>query len=594
MVNRIPDELVEQVRQQIDIVDVISEYVSLKKQGRNYFGLCPFHGEKSPSFSVSTDKQIYHCFGCGKGGNVYSFMMDIEGISFVESVQRLAERTNVVLPQDVHTPSVPIHDGQDDLIEAHELLRKFYHHLLLHTNEGQEALNYLKERGFTEAIIEQFQIGYSLPSRDFIVKFLEKRGFTSVAMEKAGLLIRRDDGTYIDRFRHRVMFPLWNPSGKTIAFSGRALGGDEPKYLNSPETPLFHKGSLLYNYHQARQSMRKLKEAVLFEGFADVIAASTAGIANGVATMGTALTEEHVRLLKATVQSVIVCYDGDSAGFEAAYKAAKMLHDAQLQVKVAQIPEQLDPDDFIRRYGTERFINEVIQPSLTYTAFLLTYLRRNKNLQVEGEKIQYVNEAIQVVQTLQNAVERDYYLRQLAEQFDLSLDVLRNQIQPQAQTQTMRSGGQHEQMPAITRKIMPAYFNAERQLLAHMLRDQAFAYRIQRELSGQFNIDEHRTIATFLYGFYEEGHEPNVGQFLLRLPEAQLQHVTSEISMMNIQDEISEREIQDLMKHVVQYPLLLEMKQLEEQQREAERLSDPLRAAQIAMEIVQMRRQLKP
>src|SRR5690606_8170374 len=285
---RIPEETIEKIRSSVDIVDVISEYVQLKKQGRNYFGLCPFHGENTPSFSVSPDKQIFHCFGCGAGGNVFSFLMDLEGYSFSEAAANLANKVNIDLSDFKQTVvRTDKNTDAEKMQEAHELLKKFYHHLLLNTKEGEHALDYLTNRGFTKEVIEKFEIGYALDSWDFATKFLQKRGFGLELMERAGLLVKKEDtGTFFDRFRNRIMFPIWDHQGKTIAFSGRVLEkGQEPKYLNSPESIIFNKSKTLYNFHQARLSIRKNQQVVLFEGFADVIAADTADLPNSIGTM---------------------------------------------------------------------------------------------------------------------------------------------------------------------------------------------------------------------------------------------------------------------------------------------------------------------
>lgn len=268
MAERIAEEKINQIRQAVDIVEVISDYVQLKKQGRNYFGLCPFHGENTPSFSVSPDKQIFHCFGCGAGGNVFSFLIELEGISFQEAAVKLAAKANIELDLDMSTgpKEKKVPEDIQAMLQAHELLRKFYHHLLVNTNEGQPALEYLMDRGFTRESIDKFQIGYSLNSWDYVFKFLSKREFSPEWMEKAGLIIKREkDGTYFDRFRNRIMFPIFDQNGKTIAFSGRTLGAEQPKYLNSPETPIFNKSKILYNYHLAKPNIKKLQNAVLFE-----------------------------------------------------------------------------------------------------------------------------------------------------------------------------------------------------------------------------------------------------------------------------------------------------------------------------------------
>jgi DNA primase len=601
MAERIAEEKVNEIRQAVEIVDVIGDYVQLKKQGRNYFGLCPFHGENSPSFSVSPDKQIYHCFGCGAGGNVFSFLMDIDGLSFQEAALKLAERANIELKLEgtaaVRNPQLP--EGSKQMIEAHELLRKFYHHLLVNTKEGQEALEYLLNRGFTRESIDTFQIGYSLPSWDFAVKLLEKRGFSLELVSKAGLVIQREnDGTYFDRFRNRIMFPILDHQGHTIAFSGRALGGEEPKYLNSPETQIFNKSKVLYNFHHARGVIRKQQQAVLFEGFADVISANRAGVENGVATMGTSLTEEHISLLKRNVQAVTLCYDSDKAGIEAAFRASNMLSKAGLPVRVATMPDGMDPDDFIKVHGEEKFRNDIIGSSATLMAFKLIYYRRGKNLQNEGDRLQYIEEVLKEISTLDKAVEKDLYLRQLANEFSLSLDALIQQLNQLGQASGQRKQNQPraESRPvsyARKSELKPAYHTAERRMIFHMMRDADVAYKVQGMLEGStLNIDEHQAIITYLFAYYEKGHDPDPSAFLNYLQDNKLKRVVADIEMMPLNEEISDQELSDYIKQVLNYQKMLKIKEKMAEQKQAERSNDFLRAAAIATEIIQLRKTL--
>lgn len=307
--------------------------------------------------------------------------MDIEGISFLEAVKRLAVKANIDLShlQLDDADKSRTNTGETKMmVEAHELLKKFYHHLLVNTNEGQEALDYLQARGWTREIIDQFEIGYAPNSWDFAVKLLSGRGFSLELMEKAGLIIRKENGDYFDRFRHRIMFPILNHHGDTVGFSGRLLGEGQPKYLNSPETAIFHKGKILYNFHQARLHIRKHQEVILLEGFADVISAVQAGVAHSVATMGTALTEEHARILRRNVDTVIICYDGDASGIEATFRAAEVLTEAGCHVKIATIPDGLDPDEYIRKYGPDRFRRDIIDAGSSLMAFKMMYFRKGK------------------------------------------------------------------------------------------------------------------------------------------------------------------------------------------------------------------------
>lgn len=593
MGQRIPEETVEHIRRSVDIVDIIQQYVSLKKQGRNYFGLCPFHGEKTPSFSVSPEKQIYHCFGCGAGGNVFSFLMEIEGITFIEAVKRLAPRANVDLSYVVDDHSTAERTETATMIAAHELLKKFYHHLLLHTNEGEEALSYLIHRGFTREVIEKFEIGYALPSWNAAVTFLTNKGFSLPLMERAGLIVKKSgEDSYFDRFRHRVMFPIHNHQGETVAFSGRTLGNEDPKYMNSPETPIFNKRNILYHFHEARLPMRQKQQVVLFEGFADVIAAVQAGISHAVATMGTALSEEQARMLRRNASSVIVCYDGDRAGIDAALRASETLVEAGCYVKVAMMPDGLDPDEYVRRYGADRFRHHVLDASLSLTAFKLEYLKRGRHLQNESERLRYIEEAVKEISRLSNAIEADYYLRQLANEFSISMDALREQMAVYGKKQQIERKQERREtvMAPVQAKLLPAFQKAERMLIAHMLRDKAIAFTVQEAIEGAFNIEEHRAIVAYLYAFYEEGHEPDVSSLLERIHDPQLKRIVTELSMMPINEDISSAELQDYIQCVLNYPKEQLLKQKEAQLREAERQKDYECAKRIASEIIAMRK----
>ncbi|KOO43886.1 DNA primase [Priestia koreensis] len=600
MVNRVPDVVIDQIRNSVDIVDVIGDYVQLKKQGRNYFGLCPFHGENTPSFSVSADKQIYHCFGCGAGGNAFSFLMELEGLSFTEAVRTVAEKADIPFEYEEQLPSSSTPKPSNKMIEAHDLLRKFYHHLLVNTKEGQEAYDYLIGRGFTREVIDEFEIGFALDSWEFVTKFLTKRGYEPEELEKAGILVKREGkDSYLDRFRNRIMFPLADLQGKTVAFSGRILGEGQPKYLNTPETSIFSKGKILYNFHRAKKHIRKNQEVILLEGYADVIAAHKAGCFNGVATMGTALTEEQAATIKRNVENVIICYDSDGAGIEAAYKAGQVLTKVGCTVKVAVMPSGYDPDDYVNQYGTEAFRGEVLEASLTLMAFKMRYLRRGKNLQNEAERIRYIDEVVKEISLLPRAVERDHYLRQISQEFSLSLDALKQETQQNNRFEKRKKDNDHVDRNTIARpaviqsKLLPAYQNAERFLIAHMLKDRDVAFRVQDALQGNFNVEEHRAIVTYLYAFYEEGHEPELSLFMQKLEDPKLSRLASQLAMIDVDEEITEQVLNDYIQQVLIYPKWLTIKEKEQEKQAAERQKDYLKAASIAMEIIQLKKLLK-
>ncbi|MCD7033068.1 DNA primase [Metabacillus sp. GX 13764] len=605
MANRIPGEIIDKVQQSADIVEVIGEYVQLKKQGRNYFGLCPFHGESTPSFSVSPEKQIFHCFGCGAGGNVFSFLMQMEGTEFGEAVQKLADRQHIEMPESVPAMSSDRGQSADEkkMLEAHELLKKFYHHLLVNTKEGEEALDYLTGRGFTKEVIEKFEIGYSLPSWDYVTRFLTKRGYDPSLMERAGLLVKKQEsGDFLDRFRNRIMFPIHDHHGSTVAFSGRVLSKEQPKYLNSPETKLFNKSRLLYNFYQARIHIRKHQEAVLLEGFADVISSVSAGVENAVATMGTSLTEEQAKILKRNSSAVTICYDADSAGIEAAMRAGSTLSGMGGTVKVALMPDGFDPDDYIKKFGAAKFKDDVIGASVSYMAFKLRYFKRGKNLQNETERLQYIEQSVKEISQLQNAVEQEIYLKQLSSECSISIEVLKERLQELRRSAPRGAKNQQAAKPKAAavqtrtpnkRRLRPAFHNAERMLIAHMLRNSEHAERVLDLVGLQFNIEEHRAIVTYLYAFYEEGNEENISSFLQKLPDPKLYDIVSDIAMMQINDEFSEQELQDYVRQVLNHQKMLIIKEKELEKNEAERQKDYLQAAKIGMEIVQLKRSFK-
>jgi DNA primase len=597
MADLIAEEKINQIRQAIDIVEIIGDYVQLKKQGRNYFGLCPFHGENTPSFSVSPDKQIFHCFGCGAGGNVFSFLMELEGISFQETAIRLAEKAQIDLQINSlhHSKEKSISKELQAMYDAHELLRKFYHHLLVNTKDGQHALEYLLNRGFTRDSIDRFQVGYSLNSWDFIYKFLLKRDFKPEWMEKAGLVIKRErDGTFFDRFRDRIMFPIFDRNGHTIAFSGRTLGTDDPKYLNSPETAIFNKSKILYNFHLARPHIRKSQQIILFEGFADVIAADRSGVENGVATMGTSLTDEHISLIRQNVQSITICYDSDSAGIEAAFRAGKHLNEAGCSIKVSLMPERLDPDEYIKKYGNEKFRKEIIGASLTWMSFKFLYFRREKNLQDEGDRLTYIEEILKEISDLPKAVERDHYLRQLASEFSLSLDALKEQLPEKSKIKGKQLTKVKPQLIAShVNELKPAHYTAERRLIKHMLKSRDVTYKVQELLHGNtLNTDEHQAIITYLLGYYEDHLNPDASAFLNYIQDDKLRRIVANIEMMPINDEISDQELNDYIKQVLNYQKWLKIKEKELEEKEAERKQDFKQAASIAMEIIELRKSL--
>ncbi|HLQ74049.1 MAG TPA: DNA primase [Bacillota bacterium] len=599
IVKRIPEETIDNVRSQNDIVDIVSEYVQLKKQGNNYFGLCPFHNEKTPSFSVAEDKQIFHCFGCKKGGNVFTFLMEIEGYSFFESLSHLAEKSGIVLPNIQQTEETQVSPDEKSALAAYEWLTKLYNHILRYSEDGKEALNYLTERGISTETIDQFHIGFSPNIDGFILDFLEKKGFHKQFLIKHGILTLNQQDEAIDRFRGRVIYPIKNHLGKTIAFSARALHGDEPKYLNSSESDLFQKSRLLYNFDLAKRDIRKKQEVILFEGQMDVISAYQSGIENVVATLGSSLTESQAALLKRYVDTVIICYDDDEAGLNASYKAAQLLRKVGCEIKVSHLHDGLDPDSFIKSYGAEAFRDQMIDKSDTFINFYRRFMKKQYEITNESERLEYIRTILKEIAHLNSAMEREHYLQELSTEYHISVDTLLEEMHsfmPEIKQERKElSNVSYDAQPRSYKRkkqLLPRFHNAERKLIAHMLQDKVISDRVQEEISIGFNIDEHKIIATHLYAFYEMNDAANVSQFIEELTDESIKQLVIEIAVNEAHSSISERELEDYITLISrQQNEQTEVESLRMKQKMAEQQNDHLKAAEIAMEILKLQRE---
>ncbi|KGR78524.1 DNA primase [Ureibacillus manganicus] len=603
MTGKIPEELIEQIRSQSDIVDVISEYVQLTKRGRNWFGLCPFHGENTPSFSVSQEKQIFHCFGCGAGGNAFTFIMDIENIPFVNAVAKLG--TSLGIHIDIQKDSMQKSAGNysksdENMLNAHEFAAEFYHHLLMNTEEGEEALNYLLKRGFTKEDIETNGIGWSLSSWDTLSILLQREGYDLDEMTESGLIIKREnEQSYFDRFRSRVMFPIRDEFGKIIAFSGRILHqtGNDAKYLNSPESPIFHKSQVLFNLDKARGTIRKTGQVILMEGFMDVLATNQAGIFNAVATMGTSLTPQHITKLKRLVEKVIICYDGDNAGQEGAKRAAELLQAEKLKVEVAVLPDRLDPDEYIRKYGPDSY-KKILDKPQSYIAFSMMHARRNKNFQFENDILQYIQEVLEEL-VGKSPVERDLYIKQLASETNISEDAIYTQYrkldaeQAKIIKRNYQKDGQTVDTVIKQKKKLTATDRAERLLLSHMLYNADVVDRILNSTNPQpFVHDEYAAVFVRLIGFYEEHETADYQRFLEILDDSVLRKIVMEAALSERDPEHMEAEIADCIKHLEKYGIETEINKLTHDFKEAEKMHEHKRALEIAQQIINLRKSL--
>ncbi len=420
----IPDHIVEEVRMASDIVDVVSDYVALKQKGRNFFGLCPFHPEKTPSFSVNPEKQIFHCFGCGTGGNVFTFIMKEEGVSFPEAVRILAKRAGIAIPEPEETSDANL-QLREALYHINEMATAFYEQQL-YSPAGRKALDYLHSRGFTDEGIRMFRLGYAPDSFEALFKYATERHFSPDKLEQAGLLNKRDDGSYYDRFRHRVMFPILNLSGKVIAFGGRRLAEDDsiPKYVNSPETPIYHKSNVLYGLFHARDAIREQDLAVFVEGYTDMMRLFLNGIQNVVATSGTALTPMQARLVRRYTKNVILLYDSDTAGAAATMRGADVLVEQGLDVRVAELQEGEDPDSFVQKYGPDALRDQLEKaiPLLDFKALRIPEAGGHL------EKTERVQSLVQTLAKIQDGLKRQEMVHYYAEKMNLDEEVLWEEV----------------------------------------------------------------------------------------------------------------------------------------------------------------------
>lgn len=622
MAQRIPQEVIEEVRHRTNIVDIIGQYVQLKKSGKNYMGLCPFHEERSPSFSVAEDKQIFHCFGCGKGGTVFNFLQEIEGISFPESVKRVADLEHLSVDFDWSEPrevaDTPENQQRRSLLQLHSKAAELYHHILVNTKIGEPALNYLLERGLTQELIETFQIGFAPQKRDFLSQVFKNEQLDETLFEPSGLFVQRDNGTFLDRFYQRIMFPINDPQGNVIAFSGRLLktadfpGDEMPKYLNSPETTLFNKRETLFNFDRARKEIRKENTVLLFEGFMDVIAAWQSGVKSGVASMGTSLTNEQIRRLERVAKEVVICYDGDNAGVQATNRAIQLLQEnSHFDLSIVSIPEKLDPDEYVRKYGAEAFQNLANHGRETVFSFKMNYHRLTRNMNNEKEQLDYVNELLRELTNVQSPLERDRYLNQIAQEFQLSVHSLEEQFnqlkqeQRSVQRQERQQFYQDEMMPTpmeepvfeenhVQNKLpLTQVQKAERSLLFRLMNEQGVRQTIQQLPDFSFAHDEYQELY-FLLESYATLHQSfDIADFINFLQDNQTKQLAIEIAYQNLSEESSEREVADLL-HVIALSSIAEaIEQKKIQQQEAKRVGNQQLEAELTMEIIQLARQLK-
>lgn len=411
----IPKEVIEDIRLKNDIVSVISKYIDLKKAGKNYKGLCPFHGEKEPSFFVSPEKQLFYCFGCHEGGNVFNFIMKIDNLTFPEACEFLAEQAGIKIPDSkVEKPGYI--KEKERIKELNNLSAHFYHKILMKSTKAEEARRYLKNRGVKKETIKSFTLGFAPEGWDYLANFLLKKGFNEELLLKAGLCNESSKGKKIyDRFRNRIIYPIKDKRGDVLGFGGRVLSEKvHPKYLNSPQTPVFNKRGILYGMDLSIKQVRETESAIIVEGYMDTIMLYQFGFENVLAPLGTSFTEAQGRILKYNVKNVYILFDADAAGEAATLRSLELLQDMGLVVKVCQLPGEMDPDDYLNEFGPDRFQNEIMQEAMPLAYYCLRQAAANKDFGSIEDKKEFVSEAIPVIAKLKSPVEQEEYLKLIA------------------------------------------------------------------------------------------------------------------------------------------------------------------------------------
>lgn len=427
---RISPEKIEEIRSANDIVDVVSAHVRLKKRGKNYLGLCPFHQEKTPSFTVSSEKQLYHCFGCGKGGNVFTFIMELEKVSFVEAVRSLAEKVGIVLS------FTEVDQEKQSEIEALYNACRFaglqFYNNLTKTDEGRGALEYFHGRGFSDETIRAFGLGYSLNSWDSLLQHSKDEGIKSEDLQKAGLIRLRDDGSgAYDYFRGRAMFPIFSTSGRVIGFGARKMRDDDAvqgKYINSPETPIYNKSRVLFGLFHSKEALRSADNALMVEGYADLISLYQAGIQNVVASSGTALTEEQVQLISHYTKNLTLVYDADSAGSNATLRGVDIALAQDLDVRVVELPEGEDPDSFVQKHGGKEFL-KLVEQSISFIDFKARQFLRSGALATPEGKSEAVRSIVQSIAKMKDELRRNFFIKDVAAKYDLYESILYRELE---------------------------------------------------------------------------------------------------------------------------------------------------------------------
>lgn len=562
----ISDNKISEIRKSVNIVDIISEYIPLERKGRNYFAVCPFHDDHNPSMSISPEKQIYTCFVCGAHGNVFNFLMDYENISFIDALKLVANKVGIYL--DVTRKTTQKNNKYDDLYDIYDIANKYYQNNL-HTKEGIDALSYLKNRGFTDEIIKTFGVGLSTSNK--ITKLLKAKKYSDDLLVKSGIS-SNNNGLY-DTFVNRIMFPLNDLEGKVVGFSGRIYKTDDSsKYVNSKESDIFKKGKILYNYHRAKEECRKKKSVIVVEGFMDVIALYMVGIYNVVATMGTAVTNEQAKLLKRLSTNIILCFDGDEAGNKATISCAKELESIGLIPQIIRLPDNYDPDEFIKKYGVDEFNNYLSNPK-SLLDYKLDELKKQTNFSNSEEVSKYLKNAIIELSNVTDPIIREIVIKRLSDDTNISVSTINGMLKNKKKVIKVEK----KQIVKLNK-----YEKSERELIFYMIRYPE-VIRIYEKNKCYFPTQEFRYLVNEIVHYYNKNGELIVADFLSYLSDKkELLNAFNTIDTMEISDNYNYDQIMDYINEINEYSVKV---QIEKLMNEFKKETDSIKRIEIAKEI---------
>jgi DNA primase len=604
---RIPEKQIDEIRNASDIVDIISGFIQLKKRGKNFIGLCPFHQEKTPSFTVSEEKQIYHCFGCGAGGNVFKFLMDYKNISFVEAVEEIAEHVGIKIQYD-SAPS----EQQNELevfYEINLLAARFFSDQLLKSENGESAREYLKNRGIKLQTQKIFGIGFAPFSRESFLNLAKENKIDLQKAKQLGLIDTNDKGEYYDKFRGRIIFPIFSPNGRVIAFGGRIFSGETnaAKYLNSPESPVYSKRKSLYGLFHSKDEIRKLDRAILVEGYMDLISLYQAGVKNVVASSGTSLTDEQVQLLSRFTKNVLVLFDADSAGEKAALRSIEILLKQNFEVKIISLPKGEDPDSFINKFGKEQF-EEEISRAQNFFEYQTSQYEKQGAFEDAASTTKAIREIVRILSLLNDELKRNLYIKAIAKKFGLREKLIESELNkflseqksgtqvftqaksnPDSQIEKLKLQNKFQNENPFEKELVRLLFSGDEQIVTHILDNVAI---------DNFTNDDYKIVATIVENGFNEG-KISPAYLIEKIEDDDLKNLVLELSLSEYSisknwDELSSngKIEKDTYEHAIETVKNYQIFQIEEEIKRNNKLIEESKDELLHLELLKRNKEL--